>query len=312
MGWLLLCLCALPAFAANENRLPGYAGVQMQRGPQNHLVVRGTVNGQPATFLVDTGADISFLRVDRAQAFGVRLIGEDTRRTGKKFPLGALSGLVVGGRALGDATVALTEPFQLGGTLPGGGAADGVIGLDLLRRQKAVINCRTRQVFFKTDPAARLDLTGTTRALGFVRISLEEGRRGDLNVSCSLRGRPGKLVVDTGAFVTGFDDDVARSLGIVGQPSKLTTRGFDGRVRPLEIAHVDDLKIGGVPIAPQAFAIMDLFGEKKRRRTYTGFNRIEYYRARTPGTRTFGVLGNELLDQRRAIIDLESLALFLK
>lgn len=57
---------------------------------------------------------------------------------------------------------------------------------------------------------------------------------------------------------------------------------------------------------------MDLDGKKKQLRTYTGINRIEYYAPRSSAERIIGVLGNELLDQRRAIIDLDSKSLFLK
>lgn len=308
----LLTVDAAAARAKKESKPAGYAQAQMRRGPQNHLVLRGSVNGHAATFLVDTGANISFLRSDRAQAFGVRRLGTQTERLGRTFPLGAIERLAAGDTTFGDTTVALADAGQWRGTLPGGGAADGVLGLDLLRRFEAIINCHTRQIFFQMNPAARTSLEASTRAFGFVAVPLEQSRRGYLRVVCRLRGRPGKLVVDTGAFVTGIDQAVARSLGMTTRPSRLTMRGLDGEVQPVALAQVDDLKIGGVAIAPQPFAVADLFGEKKRRRTYTGLGRIEYYTARIPEARLFGVLGNELLDQRRAIIDLGSMTLFLK
>ncbi len=309
---LLLCGGAQIALAAKEAHPAGYASAQMQRGPQNHLILRAMVNGRPASFLIDTGSTISFLRSDHAEHFGVRSTSETTTRGGRTFPLAIISKLEVGGTSLGQISVALTVAAYLRGTAPGSGATDGVLGLDLLRREKAIINCHTREIFFKTDPTARLDLSNTTRALGFARISLEERRAGDLTVACRLRGRNGRLVVDTGAFVTGIDDDAARLLGLTTKPSKLTSRGLDGRVRSLQLAQIDDLQIGGIAIAGQPFAVMDLFGEKKELRTHTGLGRIEYYEPRSPGAEVFGVLGNELLDHRRAIIDLENMILYFK
>lgn len=49
-------------------------------------------------------------------------------------------------------------------------------------------------------------------------------------------------------------------------------------------------------------------------RPFTGINRIERYAERefAAGDRVFGLLDNELLDQRRAIIDLKSMSLFVK
>ncbi len=77
---------------------------------------------------------------------------------------------------------------------------------------------------------------------------------------------------------------------------------------------MNDLHIGDVAIAPQSFAVIDLFDSRKQMRTFTGINRIEVYAEKNPvpGDRILGLLGNELLDQREAIIDLETMKLFLK
>ncbi|HSH39113.1 MAG TPA: retropepsin-like aspartic protease, partial [Chthoniobacterales bacterium] len=72
------------SLAAQPERLgnPAYDLVQMTRGPQNHLLVSAQVNGRPAMFLVDTGADVSFIRRDRAQAFGIAAEETEVRRRG--------------------------------------------------------------------------------------------------------------------------------------------------------------------------------------------------------------------------------------
>jgi predicted aspartyl protease len=309
-----IILCAAPALAAPSAQIsfPGFVGVQMRRGPQNHLIVQAQVNGKPATFLVDTGADISFFRADRAQQFALRPQGGEVQRRGRSFRVAAIGNFSIGGASFGPTEVALVSASQFRGTAPGRGIPDGVIGLDLLKRRDAIINCRTRQLFLKTDPASRLDLQGITRPMGFTRISLDVTRRGAFTVPVRVRGRAGRLLVDTGAFVTGLDDDALRALGVSTRPSGLTTRGFDGEIRPFELAQIDDLKIAGVPIAPQTFAVMDLYGKKKPLRTFTGLNRIEYYAQRSPAEQILGVLGNELLDQRNAIIDIGGMSLFLK
>ncbi|HSH38295.1 MAG TPA: retropepsin-like aspartic protease, partial [Chthoniobacterales bacterium] len=198
------------------------------------------------------------------------------------------------------------------GTTPGGRAADGLLGLDLLRRYSAIINCHTRQLFLKTRPGPALQVDAVATAGGFTRIALDETRRGGTTVPCAIHGRRGKLLVDTGAFVTGFDDDGFRGRGIATRPSTLTTRGIDGEVRPVQLAEISDLVIGGIRIAPQPFAVMDLYDKKKPLRTFTGMGRIEYYRPFPAEQRILGVLGNELLDQHRAIIDFGTVTLFMK
>jgi predicted aspartyl protease len=316
-----LCLACFLSLSGNEAtaqqiELAGYERVQMSRGPQNHLLLPAAVNGRPATFLLDTGADVSFLRADRADEFGVRSLGREARSSGRLFALGAVDDLRIGNLRVGSSNFALYRASQLRGHIPGreGKPADGVIGLDILRRQRAVINCRTRHAFFKADAVSHSTLAAATRAMGLTRIPMTANRRGYLTVPCSIRGRKGRLVVDTGAFVTGLDDDAARSLNLVRRPSRLTARGFDGRVRALELAQVDDMRIGGIPIAPQQLAVIDIFGKRRERRAYTGLGRIEYYAPLNVPREgpIYGLLGNELLDQRHVIIDLDSMSLFLK
>jgi hypothetical protein len=119
--------------------------------------------------------------------------------------------------------------------------------------------------------------------------------------------------LDTGAFLTGLDDDAARSLGLTAQPSVAKARNFEGRVQPVQLVQVDDLRIGGVTIPPQKFVVTDLF-RRRQLRTFTGFNRIEFYSPRSAarGDRIYGLLGNELLDLHHAIIDLDTMTLFMK
>lgn len=310
----LLVLCLRGSALAQSRTLSGYEAVPLTRGPQNHLLVQGSVKGQPANFLIDTGAESSFLQADRAERLGVRLSGAQAFTGRRSFPVGSLDDLRLGRMSLGNITFSIYRAAQLGGPVPGlgGRAADGIIGRELLRRYKAVINCRTRQLFLRGTAARSLNLAAVARAQGFTAIPIEETRRG-LTVPCVIRGRPGRLLLDTGAFLTGLDDDAARVLGLAGQPSQATARGFDGRVRPLQLVQVDDLNIGGVAIPPQKIVVGDLF-TRKQLRTVTGMGRIEYYAARPTarGDRIYGLLGSELLDIHQAIIDLDTLTLFMK
>ncbi|CAN5266615.1 hypothetical protein BH20VER2_BH20VER2_06470 [soil metagenome] len=316
--WRLAGIAAL-GFVSLENSVSAapHVVIAMTRGLQNHLIAPGTINGRPATFLVDTGAARTFVRADRAAEFGIRPLEQQTREGGRLFRTGVVEDLRIGGVRVGANTVALYSAEQLRGQVPGAGGkpADGLLGLDVLRRQRAVIDCRSRRLVLPNRAAGSgATFAAGAAALGFTRIPMTLNRRGSLTVPCTINGRRGRLIVDTGTFVTGLDNDAARALGLELTPSRLTARGFDGRVRPLELTRVQDLRIGNVRIEPQQFAVIDIFGKRPARRAYIGLGRIEYYRAlQVPKEGPiYGLLGNELLDRHHGVIDLESMALFLK
>jgi predicted aspartyl protease len=293
---------------AEKLSLSGYKGIELERGSQNHLVVPGQINGKPANFIIDTGAAITFLRGDRAGKLGVVASGgEYVFAPGKSLPRASVD-LRIGAMEFGKVTIGLADA-QRAGTLP----ADGSIGLDLLRRHKAVINCRTKQIFFKTNGASTA-LRATAMAQGFARISIREDRNGYLMVACSLGGKTGRMMLDTGAFVTIMNETALRNLRVAGKDSNLTTGNFDGKVQRLQVAAIDNLKIGPIPVPLRELAMMNLTGEAAPRpRLRVGFSYVEATEQRDLGGEIFlGLLGNDLLDHLHAIIDLESMTLFVK
>jgi predicted aspartyl protease len=288
--------------------LPGYKGIQLERGSQNHLILPGQINGKLASFVIDTGAAVTFLRGDRAGKLGVVTSGgEYVVAPGKSLPRASVD-LRAGAMEFGKVTIGLADARRAG-TLP----ADGSIGLDLLRRHKVVINCRTKQIFFKTD-ASSTALAATTRARGFTRVPIREDRHGYLMVACSLGGKSGRLMLDTGAFVTIMNETALRYRGVSGEDSALTAGNFDGKVQRLQVARIDNLKIGPVAIAARELAMMNLTGEfAARPKLRMGFNYVDATERRDVGGEIFfGLLGNDLLDLQQAIIDLDSMSLFLK
>ena len=312
-----VCIAACAAAPQSPEKATSRSGaVRLVRGAENHLLARGAVNGTPATFLIDTGSAISFLQNDRAERFGVRRTEGEARSSGRGFPVGAVEDLRLGPISLGRVDFALFDPAQFRGPVPGTGgkAADGIIGLDLLRRYGAVINCRTQQLFFAATGARDLNLAATARAHGFLPVQMQPTLRGFVSAPCNIGSKAGALAVDTGAFVTVFDQATVNSLQLERAPSTLTARTAGGRVRALELARIEDLRIGGVKIPPQRFAVMDMFPKKQPLRTYTGINKLELYDARALKARLdiWGLLGSELLYQHHAIIDLDRMALYLK
>lgn len=315
---LLAMFFAVASPAAERKHLAAadYSVAQISRGAKNYLILHAQVNGKASAFLIDTGSDVSFLRADRASHLELRALDKTVRTAGRAFPAGTVANLQIGQKHFQNIEFAVLPPSEIErvrrNTTPG--KTDGILGLDFLRRYVAVINCHTLQIFFKTDAMQHLDLTRTTKALGFTRVPIIPYQHDFLTVPSHLNGRLGRMILDTAAFVTVLADDVVREFGISEEPSRLTSHGLDGRVRPIELAEVKDLRIGSVAIAPQRFAVIDLFDSRKPARTHAALSglQVEPERRLHPGEPIFGLLGDELLDQHQGIIDLESMSLFLK
>jgi hypothetical protein len=115
-------------------------------------------------------------------------------------------------------------------------------------------------------------------------------------VPASINGHPCRLLVDTGAFVTTFDSRRAKEFGLTFTPTKMSGSFTDGVSRQVGIGQVNNLMIGNYHVPPQklaATALPDFAVEQ-------GQGRVA------------GILGMELLDFGRGIIDFDSMSLFLK
>ena len=119
---------------------------------------------------------------------------------------------------------------------------------------------------------------------------------GALTVPCSIHGQPGRLLVDTGAFVTTFPDTFFKLLGISSEPTRVSARFPTGTTQPISAAQINDLKIGDFKVPPAKFGVAAL----------------PRFALRQGGTRISGILGMDTLYICHDIIDLDGMNLFLK
>jgi predicted aspartyl protease len=305
------CLAAAiisSASAAKEKKtLPirGYESVPLERGPRNHLIIHVLVNGHSGRFLVDTGAPVTSLEKNRARSFGVGLAGVDSpygqfHYSGSQtLRTGLVRSLRAGSMDFGQGPMALFEWASptLSAVARANRGIDGILGADILKRYKAVINCRTEQIFFKTSSDRSLHLTSFTSAMGFKRVPMREEDDRHFSVPCKINGHSVRALVDTGAFVTIFDKSIAQSFGVKSQPSRLTAIGFAGKPYPIDLALFDQLSIGDFKVPPQKLAVAGL---------------PTFLRGKGTSRQAAGIIGSELLALNRGIIDFDSMSLFLK
>jgi predicted aspartyl protease len=298
-----VALIPITTFGAGKRaslpQLAGYRAVPVHYAPLNKMIMPVRINGQLANLLVDTGANQVILDADAAQSFGVQPSQRGlryirfTRINGQSLPVAFAQSVSAGSMNFGSALVTLRNSNHPN---VGNADVDGVLGLDILTRHKAVINCRTKLVFFKIDQSRQTDLVSVASAGGFTRIPLRREDNGALTVPCSIHGKTSHLLVDTGAFVTTFHEAWFRSLGIPLEPTRISAHFARGTTKQISAAKISDLRIGDFKAPPAKFGVASL----------------PNFLSRQSGIRIAGILGMDTLYNRHAIIDLDGMNLFLK
>jgi len=303
IAFTLLVITSSSAFGSTKGdrstQLSGYKAVRVHYGPLNKMIMSVRINGQPANLLVDTGSNEVILDAAAAESFGsqpsqrsMRYIRR-SRINGQLLPVGFAQSLTAGNMSFGSVLVTLRNSSR---SDDGNAHVDGVLGLDVLTRYKAVINCRTKVIFFKVDPTRQMHLSGVAASEKFTRVSMRQEENGALTAPCSIHGQPARLLVDTGSFVTIFTEPVLKSLGVGLQPTHISARFPTGTSRKVSAAQINDLKIGDFKVRPGKF----------------GVTPSPNFAPRQGSSRMFGILGMDTLYNCHAIIDLDGMNLFLK
>jgi predicted aspartyl protease len=303
MAVLLACIAPISISGAAKNRsamqLPGYKAVRVHYGPMNKMIMSVRINGQPANLLVDTGSDQLILDAEAAELFGVRpsprglLYIRSTKIQGQSLPVGFVQNMSAGSMNFGSSLVTLRRSSHADAA---NAAFDGILGLDILFRYKALINCRTKLVFFKVDQAQRIDLGSVAVSEKFTRVPIQREETGALTVPCAIRGEPTRLLVDTGAFVTILHEGFAKSLGLTAEPTRISAQFGRGASKRISAAKINDLRIGMFKAPPEKIGIAPL----------------PQFALQQGSSKIAGILGMDTLYMYHAIIDLDGMNLFLK
>jgi hypothetical protein len=178
---------------------------------------------------------------------------------------------------------------------PGFRDSGSVIGVNVLERYGAVINCRTQQLFFSI----------VAGSLGMSRAKYEEMglqyapllvSHGLVEVVGSVGQKTYSFVVDTGAFATILTPSVLQDSGVPYKESVGVLKGplHDFKGARISNADLPNFRIGEIPIE----------------KTLVGFADLNLHeRLSHP---LGGVIGADLLFFHSAIIDLGGLGLYLR
>lgn len=134
----------------------GFIPVQMKRTTTDHFEIKAILNGIEGRFIVDTGASNTCVSIDRAERFGLISEASEIKAAGA-------------GAVDMDARISGRNTFYLGKwkkekveivlfdlshvnlalTSQESAEVDGVIGADILKKGKAVIDYRKKKLYLK-------------------------------------------------------------------------------------------------------------------------------------------------------------------
>lgn len=134
--------------------------------------------------------------------------------------------------------------------------------------------------------------------LGFQGVPLRALSTGHHVVALTLNRRAATFVVDTGANMTVLDERFADAFGLTpGAGAAPTAIGIGGPLNARQ-ARVDSFEIGGIPI-------------RARRVVVAAIGQVSASLARFTGTEIHGILGQDVLGEHRAVIDVPRGILYL-
>jgi predicted aspartyl protease len=300
----------LPAFVSAKPPKPAgsvqYEALPLRRSAQDHLLVRAEINGKPAIMVVDTGAPVSAIAINRRAYFGMKPVAGKSRIPTRLSINGAFNAVVIAHNFRLGALNLVDEPMvtiNLGGLRedsPGGNeqGMDGIIGTDILSPTKAIIDCDRQMLILKMDPLASGPVPGFNFS-AYRRVAMHESDGYNLYVDGSVNGRAAKLMVDTGAFATLLHSRFVHSMKIPLRNTAFRSSGVNLKERGVKIANITRLSIGSMDMRSSNVGVIDLEG-------------LIHGGLLDASPPVAGLLGSEMLQRYHAIIDFGTSSLYLK
>ena len=261
-----------------------------------------SLNGSKTTWwIVDTGAPMCLIEPPFAAKLGLQTVGQ-VRGEGGPFPVTTVNGFQIGNfRCNGIPCVVQSIGALKNLALKnenGSFEKTGLIGVNLLAKYGALINCRTEMIFF--SPTGNLGLSRQKyEAMGFTYVPLNLTPRNRLEVIGNLGGKEFSFFLDTGGFSTLLTNGIRDEIKVpyVATRNKVVGPFHDfGKNSQYSYAEPSDFKLGA-------------YDARGARVNFTTLNIQEEVGS---AHRFAGLIGLDFLYYRSAIIDIGGRALYLK
>src|ERR1700741_1354678 len=266
VGWTIYSASGgFPSLKASEQAQ--VSGITLSRSTGNHLFVSVRVNNRPAWFAIDTGAALSIVDSNKAKdlglarSSGVVEIPRQIEVNNRVVPVAMVDSLYVGSENLGSGPVALINLRDFRAKLRGSGnhvAMDGILGLDILQRYKAVIDCHNQRIFLETPGTNPRVIGQNAKKNRYKAIPMRITHSGALEIVGELGVNRYSFVVDTGGFATLLTLQVARQNGIPVIGTTVNAKGIHSKERPVGVTIAQQFSLGRYPLGPVIIGVTAL------------------------------------------------------
>jgi predicted aspartyl protease len=304
VSWLIYAASsAFPSAKASQQE-PPTSGITLSRSTGNHLFVAVRVNNRPAWFAVDTGAALSIVDSNKAKLLGlsksnrVVRVPKQIEVNNRVVPVAVVDSLYVGRDNLGSGPVALIDLRDFRAKLRGSGhpvSMDGIIGLDILQRYNAVIDCRNQRIYLVDPGKDGQSIIKVAKKGRYNAVPMRITHSGALEVEGRIGHNRYSFVVDTGGFATLVPSQVARQNGIPVIGTTVNAKGIHSKERPVGVTIAPEFDLGKYSLGPALVGVTGL---------PEGPDDLRYQFG--------GLIGADFFFERGGIIDVGSKTLYFK
>ena len=266
-GWIIYSACGcFPSLKASEPSSTN-SGTTLSRSTGNHLFVSVRVNNRPAWFAVDTGAALSIVDTNKAKLLGlskgpgVVQVPKQIEVNNRIVPVALVESLYVGSDNLGSGPVALIDLRDFRAKLRDSGhhvTMDGIIGLDILQRYNAVIDCRNQRIYLTIAGGDAQRIVASAKHGRYKAVPMRITHSGALEVEGRIGQNRYSFVVDTGGFATLVPTEVAKQNGIPVIGTTVSAKGIHSKERPVGVTIAPEFDLGKYPLGPAVIGVTGL------------------------------------------------------
>jgi predicted aspartyl protease len=326
---ILLLVMAAPFRAQSQNTgstlagflsKQGLAGAKLERRYGNHLFVPVAINDRRGAIMIDTGSPNTVIDTNSVNTFGLAVeksgsnVGGLFGRTWERFGASKVKTITMGNCVLTNVPVAIADfssfNSERGAPATGTHIADskalahinGVLGANEMIKFGMIIDC-TRQMLYVNpngrSPAVSQSLAGVLASRGFTRVPMRLNANHHFDVEGALNGNSTRFIVDTGSSTTLIDTQVAVKSGTgVTALAGYGAGGAGGMVEGVNRTGVRELAIGNFKVANADVVVAHVSKDILLSNSASESNA--------------GVLGQDYLASKFAVIDVAGMALYLR